>query len=111
MIEFKSKAEFAQFFGVPEDALVEVTAGETLTYAARTPLPEVTWRKIEVPQPEPGVVHEAVRFAVYTGLEGACTPEDQTGIMEDVIDALIANLPGDCSEMEDWLRAVKAGHA
>lgn len=80
-----------------------------MKYEPKTKLPEVTWRKLDVPTPVPGAVHEAVRFAVYTGLEGACTPEDQTGIMEDVLDALIKNLPGDLAEAEDWLRAVKEG--
>lgn len=78
-----------------------------MSYDPKHPLPAVTWRKLDVPSPEPGAVHEAARFAVYTGLGGACTPEDQTGIVEDMLDALITNAPDD--EVADWLLGVKEG--
>lgn len=42
MIQFKSKAEMAEFFGIPEDALVEMKPGEKLAYAPKTPLPKLT---------------------------------------------------------------------
>lgn len=66
-----------------------------------------------------GEVHEALRMAVYTGLGGACTPEDQDGIVHDVLDALIQRVPPVCpsgfdwnsGEIEGWLRAVREGRA
>ena len=82
-----------------------------MKYDPKARLPEVTWRKLDVPEPKPGDVHEALRFAVYIGLRGACAPEDQDGIVEGVMDALIANLPGEWAEIEDWMRAVKDGSA
>lgn len=68
---------------------------------------------------EKGEAHEALRMAVHTGLGGACTPEDQDGIVQDVLDALINRVPSVCpsgfdwtaGDIEDWLRAVKEGRA